>query len=180
VIGVNDKVQPHQINKVLVLAKAELVGQIEAVVLVSLDRGDFSILEYVAVNLGGNGRELGDQVHGVLEGVAPILLLFDTLGIGFRELRLVLKRSDSKRELSHGVQGVGASVDELLDELGDLRTSSPLRRKSAYLLLGGDLSGQEKPEETLWERLLPTGSPGQESLAFGDLVGRVNCCNCEK
>jgi hypothetical protein len=67
------------------------------------------------------------------------------------------------------VEVVGAAVDELLNELGDIGTSSPLGRQVANLLLGGDLTGQEKPEETLGQGLLTTGSLGQELLALGDL-----------
>jgi hypothetical protein len=41
-----------------------------------------------------------------------------------------------------------AVVDELLDELGEIGAGSPLSGEVANLLLGGDLAGQEKPEET--------------------------------
>jgi hypothetical protein len=174
VVGVDGQVQAHQLNEVLVLGEAELVGQVETVVLVGLDRSDLSILVDVAVDLGSDGGELGDQVHGVLEGVAPVVLLVDTLGVRLGELRLVLESSNSQGELGHGVESVGASVDELLDELGDLGASSPLGGESADLLLSGDLSGQEKPEETLRKRLLSSGSLGQESLALGDLEDKCS------
>ncbi len=39
-------------------------------------------------------------------------------------------------------------VDELLDELGDVGSGGPLGRQITDLLLGGDLAGQEEPEET--------------------------------
>jgi hypothetical protein len=67
------------------------------------------------------------------------------------------------------VKGVGAAVDELLNELGDIGASSPLGRQITDLLLGGDLTGQQKPEETLREGLLTTGGLGQKLLALGDL-----------
>lgn len=60
----------------------------------------------------------------------------------------MLESSDSEGELGHGVQVRGAAVDELLDELGHIGTGSPLGRQVADLLLGGNLAGQEKPEET--------------------------------
>jgi hypothetical protein len=41
-----------------------------------------------------------------------------------------------------------AAVDQLLDELGDVGAGGPLGGEVANLLLGGDLTGQEKPEET--------------------------------
>jgi hypothetical protein len=67
------------------------------------------------------------------------------------------------------VEVAGAAVDELLNELGDVGTGSPLGGEVADLLLGGDLAGQEEPEETFWKRLLATGGLGKELLAFGDL-----------
>jgi hypothetical protein len=61
-----------------------------------------------------------------------------------------------------------AAVDELLNELGDLGAGSPVGREVADLLLGGDLAGQEKPEEAFGQRLLATGGLGQKLLALGD------------
>jgi hypothetical protein len=61
-----------------------------------------------------------------------------------------------------------AVVDELLDELGDVGAGSPLGGQITDLLLGRDLAGQEKPEETFGKRLLATGSLGEDLLALGD------------
>jgi len=169
VIGVNGKVQSHQVNKVLVSTETKLVCQVETVILVSLDRNDLSILENIAVNLSSNGGELCNQVHGVLECVAPVVLLVETLGISLCERRLVLKSSDCKRELSHRVKGVGASINELLDKLGDLGTSSPLSRQGADLLLSRNLAGQKKPEETFRKGLLSSRGSGKKCLAFRNL-----------
>ena len=47
----------------------------------------------------------------------------------------------------------GASVEDLLDELGERGTGSPLLGESLDLLLGGDLAGDEEPEEALGEGL---------------------------
>lgn len=168
-VRVDGEVQSHQINKVLVSTKAELVGQVEAVVFVSLDGRNLSVLVDVAVDLGSDGGELGNQVHRVLKGVAPVVLLVEALGVRLCERRLVLKCGDGERELGHGVQRVGGSVDELLDKLGHLGARSPLGRERAHLLLGGDFARQEKPEEALGEGLLASGGAGENCLAFGDL-----------
>jgi hypothetical protein len=173
VVRVDGQVKTHEVNEVLVSSESELVGQVETVVLVLLDLGDLSVLVDVTVDLSGNGGELGNEVHGVLEGVVPVLLLVDSLGVSLSEGRLVLKSGDGKRELSHGVEGVGAAVDELLNELGDIGTGSPLSGESADLLLSGNLSGQQEPEETLREGLLSSGSAGKDSLALRDL------CRCQ-
>lgn len=169
VVSVDGEVESHQLNKVLVLGETELVGQVPRVVLVLLGGRDLAVLEDVAVDARGNVGELGNEVHGVLESVLPVLGLLHALGVGLSEGRLVLKSSDGQRELSHGVEGVGAAVDELLNELGEVGAGSPLSGEVADLLLRRNLAGKEEPEETLGKGLLTTGSLGKKLLALGDL-----------
>lgn len=192
VVSVDGEVKTHQLNKVLVAAEAKLVGKVEGVILVLLDSSNLAALEDVLVDAGSNVGELGNEVHGVLKGVAPVLLLVDTLGVGLGEGRGVLKSSDGQRELGHGVKVGRAVVNELLDKLGDVGAGSPLSGEIANLLLGGNLASQEKPEEacqgmlatvtqqiarrgedtlfilTFGERLLATGGLGEKLLALGD------------
>ena len=66
------------------------------------------------------------------------------------------------------MQGRRARVDEILNELGDSSSSSPVGGESGALLLSRDLSGEEEPEESLRERLVSSGSLGKELLALGD------------
>lgn len=148
VVGVDGQVETQELNEVGVVAEAQLVGKVEGVVLVLLDSGDLAALEDVLVDASSNGGQLGDQVHGVLEGVPPVVLLVHALCVGLGERRGVLKGSDGEGELSHGVEVRGAAVDELLDELGDLGAGSPFGGQVAHLLLGRNLTSQEKPEET--------------------------------
>jgi len=54
------------------------------------------------------------------------------------------------------VEVAGASVDELLNVLRNLRAGSPLGGEVTDLLLGWDLTSQEEPEETLGKGLLTT------------------------
>ena len=194
VVGVDGQVETHQLDEILVLAISEHIGQVETVILILLDGSDLAILEYVAVDSGCNGGQLGDQVHRILKGVLPVFLLADTLGVGFGERRLVLESVDRNGELGHWVEVAGAAVDELFDELGHIGTSGPLGRQVAHLLLAGDLTGQEKPEETcavsviprsetinihillrtwtrtFWEGLFATGSLWQQLLTVGNLA----------
>ena len=148
VVSVDGQVETHELNEVGVVGEAKLVGKVEGVILVLLDGGDLSALEDVLVDARSNVGELGNEVHGVLKGVAPVLLLVDTLGVGLGEAGGVLKSSDSQRELGHGVEIGRTVVDQLLDELGEIGAGSPLSGEVADLLLGRDLTGQEKPEET--------------------------------
>jgi len=146
-IGVDNKIQPHKINKILVVSEAKLVGQVETVILVRLDGSDLSVLEDVAIDLSSDGRKLGDQVHGILEGIIPVFRFVKTLGICLCELGLMFESSHSKRELRHWVESVGASVDKLLDKLGNRRTGSPLGRELTSLLLSRNLPCQKQPED---------------------------------
>ena len=148
VVSVDGEVETEELNEVGVAAEAELVGEVETVVLVLLDGGNLAAAEDILVDAGGDGGELGNQVHGVLESVAPVVLLVDTLSIGLGERGGLLERGDGKRELGHRVEVVGAVVNQVLDELGDLGAGSPVGRELTDLLLGGDLAGKEEPEET--------------------------------
>lgn len=151
VVSVDGEVEAHQLDEVLVVAKAKLVGKVERVVLVLLNGGDLAALEDVLVDARGNVGQFGNEVHRVLKGVGPVVLLVDTLGVGAGEARRLLESSHGQRELCHRVQVVGAAVDELLDKLGNVGTGSPLGREVADLLLGGNLTSEEEPEKACCE-----------------------------
>lgn len=59
-------------------------------------------------------------------------------------------------------------VDQLLNVLGDGGPGGPVGGQVADLLLGGDLAGEEEPEETLGKGLVATRSLGEELLDLGD------------
>ena len=66
------------------------------------------------------------------------------------------------------MEGRRRSVNQLLDVLGELGSGSKLSRESLDLGLGGDLTGQQKPEETLGKGLLTAGALGELLLEVGD------------
>ena len=76
--------------------------------------------------------------------------------------------SDSQAELAHRVEGRRAAVEDLLDELRNGGAGGPVLGELGDLLLGGDLAGDEEPEETLGERLGAAGSLGEDLLDFGN------------
>ena len=185
VVRVDGDVETHELNEGLVVTEAEEGGQVGGVVLVEVNGGDLALAKDIAVDATGNVRELGDpindvscghperdrdnlQVHRILEGGAPVVLLVDTLLVSLGERRVVVESSHSERELGHGVEGGRASVKDFLNELGEGGTGSPLLGKLGDLLLGGDLAGDKEPEETFGEGLGATGGLGEELLALGD------------
>lgn len=63
---VDGEVQPHQLGE-LGLAVAQHVGEVVGPVQVGVDGADAAAFAVqVAVDLGGDAGQLGDQVHGVL------------------------------------------------------------------------------------------------------------------
>lgn len=126
VVSVDGEVKSHQFNEVLVLAETKLVGEIERVVLVLLNWSNLSSLEDILVDSGSNCWKLGDQVHRILESVAPVFGLLHSLSICFGKGRFVLESVDSDGELCHWVEVSWAAVDELLHEFGNFGTGSPL------------------------------------------------------
>ena len=88
-------------------------------------------------------------------------------------------RGDCQRELGHGVEGGRAAVKDLLNEVGDGGTGSPVLGELSDLLLGGDLSSEQQPEESLGEGLGTTGGTGKKLLALGDgLAAETNALLC--
>lgn len=149
-VSVDGEVKSHQLHEVVAISETKLVGKVETVILVLLDRGDLSTLEDVLIDSCSNGWELGDQVHGVLESVSPVLGLLHALSVCLGKSRFVLESVNCDGELCHWVEIAGASVDKLLDELWNIGTSGPVCRQVADLLFAGDLTGEEKPEKT-WQ-----------------------------
>lgn len=168
VISVDGEVKSQKLNKLLVLTKAKQGSKVLGVISGGVGVTELTIFEDVAVNAGSDSRELGKEVNRVLVGVLPVLLLVNTLLIRLGESRLRLKSVNSNRELSHGVKGRRRSVNQLLDMLGELGSGSKLSRESLDLGLGGDLTGQQKPEETLGKGLLTAGALGKLLLEVGD------------
>lgn len=65
-VPVDGEVEPHQLDE-LGVGVAQHVGEVVGPVKVGVDGPDAAALTVqVAVNLGGDARQLGDQVHGVL------------------------------------------------------------------------------------------------------------------
>ena len=90
VIRVDGQVKSHQLNEVAVLAETELIGQVEPVILIFLNRRNLAALEDVLVDSGRDCGKFGDQIHRVLKGVTPVIFLAHAFSVGLGERRLVL------------------------------------------------------------------------------------------
>ena len=61
-----------------------------------------------------------------------------------------------------------AAVEDLLNERGDGGTGGPVLGEGVDLLLSGNLTSEEKPEETLGKRLRPARGLRESLLDLGD------------
>jgi hypothetical protein len=170
VVSVNGQVQTHQLNEVLVSGETELVGQVVAVILSGVGWRNLAILVHIAVNAGSDVGKLSNEVHGVLKGVLPVFCLLHALCVCLGEGGFTLESSDGDGELSHWVEVIWATVDELLDKFGELRAGGPFCRKIANLLFRWNFASQQKPEETFWKWLRSTWCLRKLFLAFWDLT----------
>ena len=66
------------------------------------------------------------------------------------------------------MEGGRAAVEDLLNELGEVGAGGPLLGESGDLLLGGDLAGDEEPEETFGKGLRTAGGFRKKILALGN------------
>ena len=105
----NGNVKPHELNKASVVTKAQQCGEIVGVILLCVNRRELASAIDIAVDAARDVRQLRDasvhvleteesplqntvlQVHRVIKGGAPVLLLTDTLGIGFCERGVMVK-----------------------------------------------------------------------------------------
>lgn len=78
------------------------------------------------------------------------------------------------------MEGRRASVDEVLDELGDGRAGGPVGREGGTLLGSRDLTSEQEPEQSLGQGLVASGGLGEELLALGDgLAAETDALVCK-
>jgi hypothetical protein len=88
---VDSDVVTEELNESGVLAEAKKVGEIPGVIFGNIDGGKLATTVYIAVDATGNVGELGDEVHGVLKGRPPVVLLADAVRIGLGKGRIVVE-----------------------------------------------------------------------------------------
>ena len=143
-IRVNGDIQPHQFDKLLIITVTKESSEVGRVILVLINGRDFAITKDVLEDPSGDTGEFGNEVHGVFECSLPVLSFVDTVRVSLGKRRVVVElkainqhdmamrtqgektyRCDGQGELRHGVQCVGASVNQLLDEFGKFGSSCP-------------------------------------------------------
>jgi hypothetical protein len=91
VVRVDGNVQPHQLDKLLIVTVTEQSSQVGRVILVGVNGGHLAITVDVSKDSSGNVGEFGNEVHGIVEGGLPVFLLVDTIRVGLGESGIVVK-----------------------------------------------------------------------------------------
>ena len=110
VVGVEDEVHPR--NVIVWRIDPHLVGEVAAHVEVRVLGDLVVILVLQAVDEGGQHRQLGHQVAGILEHRVPVVHLRHALVVALDEERLALHGEDAGRVHGHrmGVAGMARST----------------------------------------------------------------------
>lgn len=96
VIRVDGEVEPHELDKLLVLSETEQGAQVLGVVGRLVNGRKLVASVGVSVDSTGNVGKLGNEVHGVLEGRSPVELLVETVLVGLGKRRVVVELEGGK------------------------------------------------------------------------------------
>jgi hypothetical protein len=91
VVRVDGNVQPHQLDKLLIVTVTEQGSQVGRVILVGVNGGHLAITVNVSEDSSSNVGELGNEVHGIVESGLPVFLLVDTIRVSLGESGIVVK-----------------------------------------------------------------------------------------
>ena len=91
VIRVNGHVQPHQLDKRLVVSVSQHGSKVGRPILVSVDRGDLAVSVDVLEDSSSDDGELGEEVHRVFVSGFPVFLLGGSLGVSLGKGRVVVE-----------------------------------------------------------------------------------------
>jgi hypothetical protein len=184
-VRVNGDVKPHQLDELGVITESKERSKVLRVIFGSINGREFTRAVSVAVNPASDVGQFGDakllvrlqistrkgrnvQIHAIFEDGSPVLLLRDALSISLGESTVVVESSNSHAELAHRVQSSGASINDILHEIGNLSTSSPIRRKGSDLLIGRNFTSDKQPEKGFRKRFRAPRSFREFLLAFWD------------
>lgn len=97
VVRVDGEVETHELDELGVVAVAELGRQVLRVVGVGVDGDGLLTAVDVAEDAAGNHGQLGDEVHRVVEGGLPVLLLVNAVLVSLGEGRVVVELEVGRR-----------------------------------------------------------------------------------
>lgn len=85
------EIKTKKLNKGRILAKTKEMGKVPRVVFGRVDSGEFAETVDITVDAGSNIGELGNKIHRILEGGAPIIFLAHAVLIGLGKGRAMVE-----------------------------------------------------------------------------------------
>ena len=147
------QVETHEFPELLV-SEAKLVRVVGRVVEGSVTGGHLAhVTVLVLEDDGCNAGHLGADIEAVLESGFPVLGLVNAALVSLHEVTAWLAGEHTHGELGHGVHVLWKGLD------GGFLVSSQLSSLEDLLLefldfrVGWELTGEEQPENTLWDWL---------------------------
>ena len=120
VVGVNRQIETHELDKLLVLAVAQLVRKRRRPVEARRRRDVLAAVVRVLVDARRDRWQLRDQVERVVERRDPILVLVHAGAVRLGKLALRLQCTDANAELRHRMHALGKAIDHFRRALGQL------------------------------------------------------------
>lgn len=90
-VAVDGDVKPHELIEALVVPESKKVGKVLGVVGIGVNGGNLAISINVAEDATSDVWQLSNEVHRVLEGRSPVILLADTLSVSLGKGRVVIQ-----------------------------------------------------------------------------------------
>jgi hypothetical protein len=121
-----------------------------------------------AVDVGGQGGQLGQEVENVLQHGLPVDHLAHALVVALDELRLALHGQDALGEEGHGMGVAGRGTHDVDDVLRQLAALLELLHQLQGLIHGRHFAGHQVVEETLDVGILVVRILGQRLEGLGN------------
>ena len=106
-IRVDGEVESHELDELLVLSESKEGGQVLGVIGGRVDGGELVSSVGVSVDSTSDVGELGDEIHGVIEGGLPVLSLVDSVLVGLSEGGVVV---ELREEGERGREGMKSAL----------------------------------------------------------------------
>lgn len=156
-IRVNGKISSNALLH-LMLVEPKHVREVASPIESVIRSDEVATVVLVPVDSGADVRQLGKQIHRILEIMLPVLSLVGSRLISLEELAVDLQVEHRHGEHGHWMEILGKVGDEMQVVLAEISSVSPLARKRVKFLLSRVPSGRQQEEHGFWEWFNSIGS----------------------
>mmetsp|Transcript_44425 Transcript_44425/g.129171 ORF Transcript_44425/g.129171 Transcript_44425/m.129171 type:complete len:301 (-) Transcript_44425:3-905(-) len=179
-VRVEHQVQPGGLLEIFRVVDTEHLGVVPGPVELRVVLRLGAALECPRIDLGGDNRDLGHEVEGVLQGDVPVGILLHALLVLLRELRVLLQSEHADGELRHGMRVLGQGLECFPHVRRDGAPRVELSCEGAHVVVRRHLACEQQPEGRLGQGALAARRFGQFLVALeqrqpavGDALRRV-------